>query len=74
MAIGFSLGGIFFFATLVAICLDIKKRGKEYEDLIQDDLMVMEQLGLKSGDKWDRIQKELQDRLTGKVKENTGDD
>ena len=69
--IGFLIFGVFYLSVVGLIFHDISKRGKSYEELIEDDLNQLRQLGL--AHKLNEFDAELQVRLKGKKEENAGD-
>ena len=56
--------------TVMSIFIDIKKSGKTYLDMVEDDIKKLSELGIKSED----LAADLAIRLKGDVKELTGDD
>ena len=44
--IGFAVFGLLYIYTVVAVIIDTVKRGKEYEELIENDLAEMQKLGM----------------------------
>ena len=70
--LGFAAFGVAFLTTVVMIFIDIQKRKKEYEEMIQDDKQQMQHLGMAS--MLPEIEAELKKRLTGIKVEDVGDD
>ena len=61
--IGFIIFGVMFIFTIINIFIDIDKRGKMYASYIEDDLKLMNDMGLK--DKMEDFNAELAVRLKG---------
>jgi len=70
--VGFATFGLGILFAVVMIVVDMRKRKQMYEDLIQEDLQKMEQLGL--GSKMAEINKQLEERLQGAKDEAGVDD
>ena len=71
-ALGFIVFGCAYLATVVAIFLDIKKSGANYDDMIKEDIQEIKSLGL-SG-KLSEFEAELAIRLSGNTKDASVDD
>ena len=72
--IGFTAWGLFFAVTVVLIFYDMYQKYKEYKDMVEDDVSVLRTTLGVSENRWDDIQKELETRLRGGIKEEGGDD
>ena len=70
--IGFLVFGTAYLATVIAIMIDIKKLGANYDQMIADDIAEIKNLGLSA--KMADFEEELAIRLSGAKKEDTGDD